>query len=192
MTNNELRQIKDKFSKADKIYAYMYGAPRRYVVGVGEEPDKIIEIKTDGLEKADDCFRNIWGWPGPDSTIYRFEDFGTTWGFSKADITKTQGGKRMFILRLTDRQTGGRKEYTATTAEEVLDIVRQYKKQDIYIAIDTEEKAGQTVWITGCGDSLEEVVKNICNRLLTDNLTGKAKATMDAIAEKMQKGTEQR
>ena len=38
------------------------------------------------LGKDNDCLIFVWGWPGPDANIYRFEDYGVTWAFTKKEL----------------------------------------------------------------------------------------------------------
>lgn len=78
--------------KTKSIFGYMYGEPLKTIlINNGEkilEKDEIIEINKNNLilGKNGDCFIYIWGFPGPDGNIYKFEDYGRTWAFTKEEI----------------------------------------------------------------------------------------------------------
>ena len=79
--------IKEKFLdyKTKTIFVRPYAE-------ITEEPIEIEKEKSiRDVSKFDDSFIYVWGWPGPDWTEYRFEDFGITWGFSKKDFERYKG-----------------------------------------------------------------------------------------------------
>ena len=55
----------------DTIAGAMYGSPT----------DRFIEIEKSSLilDKNNEAFIYIWGWPGPDFTLYYLKDYGKTW-----------------------------------------------------------------------------------------------------------------
>ncbi len=81
MTNPE---IYENLYKYGGIYGYMYGE-RQISIPIEED---IIFINTKNLtiSKNADCFVYIWGYPGPDGNIYKFNDYGKTWSFNKNDL----------------------------------------------------------------------------------------------------------
>ena len=94
-TNTKKLQPKDwnnqyenkKLSKQDilnqgTIYAYMYGDK-------DSSNSDIIKISASKLildTKDNSCFIYIWGWPGPDSNIYYYKDYGITWAFTPWEL----------------------------------------------------------------------------------------------------------
>ena len=87
MNNDRILELYNS-PEVTSIYGFMYGLPYVNVAGGGKRPDKIIEIDKSSLilGKNKDCFVYVWGWPGPDSNIYRFSDYGVTWAYSKDEI----------------------------------------------------------------------------------------------------------
>ena len=72
----------------------------------------------------------------------------------------------MFKIRVYDTYSQMHKDHTADTVDEVLEVVMPYKKQDIYITIDTDTDAGRSFWSMGCGNQLESIVRQQCERLI--------------------------
>jgi hypothetical protein len=87
MTNNE---ILDKYNSKEIncIYGFMYGHKYINTFDKGLIPDKIIKINKKDLQLGikNDCFVYVWGYPGPDANIYKFEDYGETWAFTKKEL----------------------------------------------------------------------------------------------------------
>lgn len=82
MTNFEIYK---KLKNIGGIYGYMYG---KRIPSIPIDKDIIfIEQKQLDIGKSADCFVYIWGYPGPDGNIYKFEDYGKTWSFDKNDLT---------------------------------------------------------------------------------------------------------
>lgn len=81
MTNIEIyKNLKD----IGGIYGYMYG---RHISDRPIDQDIIFISQKDlTIGKYADCFVYIWGWPGPDGNIYKFQDYGKTWSFNKNDL----------------------------------------------------------------------------------------------------------
>lgn len=63
-----------------------------HIVTNGREYLKLIK-KNIQFCKDEDAFYYIWGWPGPDVNIYKFEDYGKTWAFRKRDFQKIGGSE---------------------------------------------------------------------------------------------------
>lgn len=70
------------------IWVEMYGRHKT-------DPDaKFIKLDTSRYvdnnnlyEKRDKTgFYFVWGWPGPDVNLYKYEDYGNTWAFDLKDI----------------------------------------------------------------------------------------------------------
>lgn len=81
MTNFEIYK---KLKNIGGIYGYMYG---KRIPSTPIDKDIIfIEQKQLIIGKNADCFGYIWGYPGPDCNIYKFEDYGKTWSFDKNDL----------------------------------------------------------------------------------------------------------
>jgi len=77
--------------KPNRIYAYMYGRPIQLVIDDYKElyyQDDVIDIdkKSLRLNRDEDSFTYIWGFPGPDYNIYKFSDYGLTWAFTKEEL----------------------------------------------------------------------------------------------------------
>lgn len=68
-------------SERNGIYGHMYGA--RVING---SPTDVIFIKSSELKLTDTALIHIWGFPGPDFSIYWYKDYGKTWGFSRRAI----------------------------------------------------------------------------------------------------------
>lgn len=71
----------------------MYGGP------IDKKYNNLIQIKIDDCKYTEDfngkgpAYYNIWGWPGPDVSIYYWRDFGKTWAyeleqFNLSDVDK--------------------------------------------------------------------------------------------------------
>lgn len=81
------KEFKERIAKEKKqsIYGYMYG--NQYCnCSDGKFADTIIEINLNDCEFGTAGLIYIWGWPGPDYNIYRFEDYGKTWALSVKEI----------------------------------------------------------------------------------------------------------
>ena len=65
--------------QSDTITGSMYGFPT----------DRFIEIEKSSLilDKNNEAFIHIWGWPGPDFTLYYFKDYGKTWYIDSKEMT---------------------------------------------------------------------------------------------------------
>ena len=65
------------------IYASMYGGKP------DNEINKIIHISPRSfklcLHNGEPHFYHVWGWPGPDYSIYYLKDYGKTWTLTKED-----------------------------------------------------------------------------------------------------------
>lgn len=87
MTNNEIRY--KFYSPKTKFYGTMYGGPYGK-----SEFDKILEIDKKDIKfcKNEDAFYYTWGWPGPDTNLYYFKDYGITWAFNEEDFRKEEVG----------------------------------------------------------------------------------------------------
>ena len=68
-----------KLNKVGYIYGYMYGRPL-------ENNKEILQINAAGLNIWDSGFCFVWGWPGPDYNLYKYEDYGKTWAFTKEEV----------------------------------------------------------------------------------------------------------
>lgn len=73
------------------FYGRMYGNEYISVVDGGKErreKDKIIEIRKESasfnVKYRNICF--VWGFPGPDYNLYRFDDYGKTWAFDRDEL----------------------------------------------------------------------------------------------------------
>lgn len=75
------QDILARLSDSEYIYGYMYGRKCGYA-----RLDKIIQIKTKSLRIWEEGMVYVWGWPGPDYNLYRYDDYGKTWAFSKEEI----------------------------------------------------------------------------------------------------------
>lgn len=79
---------KEEFLRESKkhkyIYGYMYGQPIPMSNGIYDT--RIINVPISKIDILDDCFLYKWGWPGPDGNIFKYEDYGVFWAFSKEDI----------------------------------------------------------------------------------------------------------
>ena len=77
MTNNEIRY--KFYSPKIRFYGTMYGGPYGKF-----EHDKIIEIDKKDIKFCQnaDAFYYTWGWPGPDTNLYYFKDYGIIWAFN--------------------------------------------------------------------------------------------------------------
>ena len=77
----EINEIKRLFDDPNtKFYGRIYGD----VIPATE----IVEIKKEklGITASRDAFYYIWGWPGPDVTFYKFENYGKSWAFRMEDF----------------------------------------------------------------------------------------------------------
>jgi len=68
--------IIQRLDEAGGIYGYLYGCRK----------EKISFISKKSLHVWSDALVEVWGWPGPDYTKYKFEDYGKTWAFSMDDF----------------------------------------------------------------------------------------------------------
>lgn len=79
-------------NKQSPIFGYMYGEPYIHTSMMNGEDmyvrGEIVCIQKHMLKISDrrDCFMFVWGFPGPDFNIYKFEDYGRTWAFRREDI----------------------------------------------------------------------------------------------------------
>ena len=96
MTDREiLIKFVDKETKG--IYGYMYGTQfirhEHGRGGVHYTESKIIFVNKKELkfwnQKEGNGLYYIWGWPGPDFTVYLFKDYGKTWAFTEEEIDRT-------------------------------------------------------------------------------------------------------
>ena len=76
MLSNE--RILEKLKKKQKIYGFMYGEP--YI------NNKIIDINIKDTEIVPYAIIYRWGWPGSDFNMYKFEDYGRTWAFTRKEM----------------------------------------------------------------------------------------------------------
>jgi len=91
MITEKIKKRQDLITKlihANCIYVTMYG--------MHKSKDRIIEIKNTEIYKfvfnwGDEgpAFIYLWGWPGPDGNVYRIDDYGETWAFSKEELKVT-------------------------------------------------------------------------------------------------------
>ena len=84
------QEIFVRLSESKYIYGYMYGKPFKWVKtrdgrNVATK-DTIIEIAVKELRIWSEGFCYVWGWPGPDYNLYRFEEYGKTWAFTKEEL----------------------------------------------------------------------------------------------------------
>lgn len=76
-------EILARWRKERYIYGYMYGRKLE-----DERLNKILEISKDKLYIWDEGLCYMWGWPGPDYNLYRYEDYGKTWAFTRREIVE--------------------------------------------------------------------------------------------------------
>ena len=69
----------------DGIYGTMYGQTWLHFSEYNLR-DEVVFIDKKCLKVWDNGFMYIWGGPGPDYNVYKWEDFGVTWGFTPHDI----------------------------------------------------------------------------------------------------------
>ena len=83
---NTVDKILNNIFKQGYIYGYMYGNHKGY------KQDKIIKINLSDLRISLNTIKPslyyIWGWPGPDVSVYYFEDYGEIWALDKAEINE--------------------------------------------------------------------------------------------------------
>lgn len=75
-------------SERNGIYGHMYGT-RVF----NESPTDVIFIKSSELKLTGTALIHIWGFPGPDFSIYWYKDYGKTWGFSRRVIKSVTIGE---------------------------------------------------------------------------------------------------
>lgn len=92
MTKSE---IVDRYNTAETtcIYGRMYGSEyithNFYTGGSKTELDRVIKIGKNEIEEFNaekGYILFIWGWPGPDYNVYRFDDYGRTWAFDRGEL----------------------------------------------------------------------------------------------------------
>ena len=86
-------EVYRRLDKSDGIYGYMYGV-RLEKKDIGG----IIFIEKKHLIKRDSALIHIWGWPGPDFSVYKFSDYGNTWAFSKDDFISDSDVAKQKVL----------------------------------------------------------------------------------------------
>ena len=69
-----------KYSELASIYAYLQGSK--------SEGGKIVDINKGSLYLSDegDAFIYKWGWYDHGCNVYRFEDYGETWAFTREEL----------------------------------------------------------------------------------------------------------
>ena len=89
-----LERIKYLRTAIPTIWGYMYGKPYytviHYLHGNVRELSELMEIEISSLQIWEEGLCHVWGFPGPDYTVYRYEDYGKTWAFSKDEIEKPE------------------------------------------------------------------------------------------------------
>ena len=84
MTNKEKIKALIESGEEFTIFGTMYG-------GIYDLHNKIIEIKLKHnkncyFSRNDDGFFYVYGGPGPDMNLYKWEDYGKTWAFDEGDF----------------------------------------------------------------------------------------------------------
>lgn len=81
-------EIVAKFNNPEtkRFFGTVFGGDSRY--------EKVLEIKitrspafnNPWIGREGDRFRWAWGWPGPDISEYKFDDYGRTWAWTLDDF----------------------------------------------------------------------------------------------------------
>lgn len=86
-----LKTLQDPKTKS--VFGYAFGSPMCEVHNPDETvafstPADIVEISASDVRVDPDRWEIFyeWGWPGPDTTSYKFSDYGKTWAFSREEL----------------------------------------------------------------------------------------------------------
>lgn len=82
LERNVESSLKEKiiFAYLSGFYGTMYGLPFK-------NENQLIKIENATIGK-DGCLYHIWGWPGPDCSVYRPEDYGITWVLTQEEFKR--------------------------------------------------------------------------------------------------------
>lgn len=82
MTRKEIAKLIYKYLNSKSFFGSMYG-------GKVAPDNPALEIKTEDCSfNTDRGIQYIWGWPGPDYNVYRWEDYGKSWAFTKEELVE--------------------------------------------------------------------------------------------------------